>query len=111
MIRFTAINDYGNNLFLDNIKINGDNINGLNSQIQNLSFILYPNPNNGEFILDTDQSNSIFQIIYIYGRGIKEMKINNKKTRVSIKNLKSGFYIARMRIKNKIKEQKLIINK
>ena len=111
MIRFTAINDYGNNFFLDNIKINGDNINGLNSQIQNLSFILYPNPNNGEFILDTDQSNSIFQIIDIYGRVIKEMKINNKKTRVSIKNLKSGFYIARMRIKNKIKEQKLIINK
>ena len=52
-----------------------------------------------------------FQIIDIYGRIVKEIKINDNKTRISINNLKSGFYIARMRIKNKIKEQKLIINK
>ena len=56
MIRFTAINSYGNNFYLDNIQVNGQNIlstTELNNTKINIS--IYPNPSNGILNIRSDE--------------------------------------------------------
>ena len=109
MMRFVAINDYGNNFFLDNIKINGNNITSLEDKYLSKNFSLYPNPNDGKFVVETTYQHPTLEIIDISGRIIFSEKIIREQTDIDIKEIKPGFYIAQLILNGEVAQQKLII--
>ena len=62
MLRFVAINDYGNRFFMDNVKINGMNILSIDKITPTTYTSIYPNPNKGKFNVKTNASSSRLEI-------------------------------------------------
>lgn len=108
MVRFVAINDYGNHFYLDNIKIDGNNI--LNTfKIDKNAIEIYPNPSDGNFIIRTLQDNSTIKIIDIFGRILFEKNLNHQTMKISADFLNRGHYTVQVYHKNIIRNKKLII--
>tara|TARA_B100000902_G_scaffold70982_1_gene76554 strand:- start:3436 stop:6753 length:3318 start_codon:yes stop_codon:yes gene_type:complete len=70
LVRFTAINDYGNNFFLDNIKVNGKNILNLPSNTYNTKKLIKTVD-----ILGRETKKNIGIFLQIYDNGSVEKKI------------------------------------
>ena len=83
IIKFRNINQYENNLFLDNININTETttIQEINNQL-----ILYPNPANKYIHVETNSSKEIYNIF-----GEKLMSTTDKK--IDISTLTNGLYL------------------
>lgn len=47
LLRFTNVNDYGNNLYLDNINVENDNVAGTGNVVQPAYLTAFPNPSTG----------------------------------------------------------------
>ena len=111
MIRFVAINDYGNRFFMDNVKIAGQNILSV-EEAENLTQLkIYPNPNNGMLHIKTNLINAEISIFDLSGRLIQKEKIEKYHTAINVKNIKDGFYIIRIENGEVMEERKLIIQK
>ena len=111
MIRFVAINDYGNRFFMDNVKIAGQNILSV-EETENLTQLkIYPNPNNGMLHIKTNLINTEMSIFDLSGRLIQKEKIVKYHTAINVKNIKDGFYIIRIENGEVLEEKKLIIQK
>ena len=54
LIRFVAINDYGNRFFMDNVKVNGQNILSLEEKEVSSHCKIYPNPSTGILNIKTN---------------------------------------------------------
>ena len=109
MIRFVAINDYGNRFFMDNIKVNGQNI--LSSKNEEISthFKIYPNPSVGVLNIKTSLKDSELCIFDISGRLVHYLEIEKYHTSIDVKHIKDGFYIVRVYNDKEMEERKLII--
>ena len=111
MIRFVAINDYGNRFFMDNVKIAGQNILSV-EETENLTQLkIYPNPNNGMLHIKTNLINTEMSIFDLSGRLIQKEKIVKYHMAINVKNIKDGFYIIRIENGEVLEERKLIIQK
>ena len=110
MIRFVAINDYGNRFYLDNINISEQNI--FNNIINNekTSFFIYPNPNNGVFSIKTNTENAKIKIYDLMGKLLHTQKLNNNHENINLSNITKGLYIVEL-YTNHLKEVKKIIIK
>lgn len=93
MLRFVAINDYGNQFYLDNININGDNI-VTNKNIENYSLRLYPNPSKGIFSVLSNYHNLDYEIYDLMGKSIKKGKIFKNEKTINLAAEKPGIYLA-----------------
>ncbi|MDC1062859.1 T9SS type A sorting domain-containing protein [Flavobacteriales bacterium] len=93
MLRFVAINDYGNQFYLDNININGDNI-VTNKNIKNYSLRLYPNPSKGIFSVLSNYHNLDYEIYDLMGKSIKKGKIFKNEKTINLAAEKPGIYLA-----------------
>ena len=109
MIRFVAINDYGNRFFMDNVKVNGQNILSLEEKEKSHDLKIYPNPTNGMLNIKTNLLNSEINIIDISGRLVRKKQIKKHHTIMNVKNIKDGFYILRISNGYDVEERKLII--
>jgi len=83
--------------------------------ILNSSFSIFPNPSDGEIIVEyTGDSlcNATFELYNIYGVKLIEEKINSKKQRINLHNLGNAVYLYQINNCNIIENRnKLIINK
>ena len=69
MVRFVAINDYGNHFYMDNININGQNILAIEEgESINSNTLIYPNPTKGIFNIRTDVNNMKVEVYSTLGR-------------------------------------------
>ena len=109
MLKFVAINNFGNNFFLDNIKINGSNILSIGSKDYGYNFMLYPNPNNGKFNIETNYTNAKIEIFDISGRKITSKILSQKITPIILENIAEGLYILQITINSETIEKTLII--
>ena len=109
MIRFVAINDYGNRFFMDNVKINGLNILSIN-ELQEINNVeVFPNPSKGTFRVKSNHKNIEFEIYTTMGKLIERGIINKPNKTIILSNQKKGIYFIQFKIENKIIQQKLII--
>ena len=99
MIRFVAINDYGNQFYLDNVNIKGQNILSNNNTKEN-DLTLYPNPNNGSFHIISKHRNLDYEIYNLVGKRIKKGKINNKNRKIILSDITTGIYLAKFKNNN-----------
>jgi len=73
------------------------------------AFAVYPNPNNGEFFIETGQEGDI-TVLDITGAVVRSLKITNGKTAVSIADLPTGIYIVRLTQGRNVQYIKIIRN-
>ena len=86
-------------------------IDNLSSNIQDLSFQVYPNPNNGEFTISTDSDMNL-SIINNLGQVVKEISINSSNNyKASISNLANGIYFVVGKNNDQLIKTKIIVSK
>ena len=110
MIRFTAINDYGNNFYLDNIQVNGQNIlstTELNNTKINIS--IYPNPSNGILNIRSDEKDLDINIYSILGESILKTKTVTGTQKIDLRKYSKGVYFVKIKSKDKSDQRKIIL--
>ena len=109
MVRFVAINDYGNRFFMDNVNINGQNI----LQVQELEDAfhtsIYPNPTKGIFRIRTDSDNLEVSIYSTLGELVLKEKIIDGLKQIDLSNQSKGIYFVKLKSGDKTEQRKLII--
>ena len=103
-IRFVAINDYGNSFFMDNIQIFDKNPNSIRENDLNLS--IYPNPNTGNFIIQSTDNLHLF-IYDLNGQLVHKQYINSGRNEVML-DLSKGVYLTEF-TSNKVKMYNKIV--
>ncbi len=81
---------------------------------KDVAFLIYPNPNNGQFFVrneDLEPNQSFeYQIVDISGKVLQEGKLSHStENSVNITGLRTGIYFYRIKTENKYFTQKLII--
>ena len=98
MIRLVAINDYGNQFYLDNVNIKGQNI-VFNNDLEKKQIELYPNPNRGSFEIVSQYEKLDFEIYNAIGEKVQEGNlINNNK--IILQDKSPGLYIIFLKSKD-----------
>ena len=109
MVRFAAVNDYGNNFYLDNININGGNI--LSNIIQDgFNADIYPNPNKGIFNIKTSAKKLLVEIYSTIGALVAREIINDGNKQIDLSHQPKGIYFIKMINNRNIELKKLIIH-
>ena len=77
----------------------------LNSNLsQDIKFNIYPNPSNGDFVIDTDFNYNSIEIIDIYGKQVNKIKFTKE---ISIKN--KGIYFVVLKNINSTIVKKVVV--
>ena len=92
MLRFVAINDYGNQFYMDNVNIKGDNILS-NNLLQANKLKIYPNPNNGAFSIISNYKKLNYTVYNLVGEKIKTGSLNYRVNNIYVPGLKAGAYL------------------
>ncbi len=100
LIIFRATNDFGNNLYVDNINLaQGSGVNVTKNQSTNIAFDLYPNPTNGDatiMVNSVRSSSAKVMVINTLGQLLisKQVTLTEGTTNVQIdaKEFVSGIY-------------------
>lgn len=88
MVRFGSVNGKGNNLYLDNINVYGDQGPLSIRDLEEISWVMYPNPNDGrELFFNHQISGAIYNL-----SGSQIITFENRKT-ISISSLTPGVYL------------------
>lgn len=98
MIRFVAINDYGNQFYLDNVNIKGQNI-VFNNDLEKKQIELYPNPNRGSFEIVSQYEKLDFEIYNAIGEKVQEGNLI-KNNKIVLLDKSPGLYIIFFKSKN-----------
>lgn len=112
---FQTINRTGNNVFLDNVKLYlNDELPLQLKEKEAFRFNLYPNPNQGKFVVSFSDFSSVqnndFVIMNSLGQHIYSQKIVNNELVINIDNLTKGSYIAVVNTREGRYFQRFIIN-
>ena len=76
------------------------------------SISIFPNPSSSTLFIESQKLNiGTLQIIDAMGKGIKNVKINNQKTRIDINNFPRGIYFVRIETTEGVFTKKIIIQR
>ena len=110
MVRFVAINDYGNNFYLDNVNINGQNIIiGLYDENTDFHTSIYPNPTKDLLFIRTDAKKLEVEISNLIGQVIVTTTISNGLQQINLANQAKGVYLVKLKNGQKSEQRKIII--
>ena len=103
MIRFVNINDYGNNLYIDNINLESVLNPEVSDQLRPVTLALFPNPSNGIYTLEMNNLASKelqLEVFDVNGRKISEQTYSNTssafKTTIDLREQVTGIYFLRV---------------
>ncbi|MBP6333898.1 MAG: S8 family peptidase [Bacteroidia bacterium] len=103
MIRFVNINDYGNNLYIDNINIENSFGTGIESHNSPVFMALYPNPSYGVFTLDLTNLASEKLSVKVFDSNSRQVLdadyLNTPgrfSTEINMANFAKGIYMVRV---------------
>ena len=88
IVKFRNVNQYENNLFLDNINITSDGSTNIDKEIKN-NIVIYPNPADKHINIKYDGLKEIYSVL---GKKLIETYNNN----INISSLPTGFYIVKI---------------
>lgn len=114
LIRFVNINDYGNNLYLDNINLQNDNVLATGQPVRIPSLAVYPNPGAGLFTIDLRDlagGNLNMTITDVSGRLVEARQFTNNghvTEQVNLTDEPAGVYILQVRSEEKVYTLRLI---
>lgn len=106
MIRFTAINGFGNSFFLDNVNISGDYLNI--DEIENADVKIFPNPSSGMFIIEHNLQSPLARVISMDGKQVFKSELKQSKQAVSL-NVAPGVYTVEIQENEKLINRKVIV--
>ena len=110
MIRFVAINDYGNHFYLDNVNINGQNILTIEDHDNtDYNTSIYPNPNKGVFSIRTDANNMEVEIYSILGKLVAKENVIGGLQQIDISQQPKGVYFITLTYNGKTEQRKLVV--
>ncbi|MEC7646254.1 MAG: T9SS type A sorting domain-containing protein [Bacteroidota bacterium] len=109
MVRFVAINDYGNHFYLDNVNINGQNILAIDESESSFHTSIYPNPTKGVFNIKTDAKKLEVTISNIMGEIVENTTITNRLQQINLRKQAKGIYFITLKSGEKIEQLKIII--
>ncbi|MCP4439347.1 MAG: S8 family serine peptidase [Aureispira sp.] len=111
MIRFVAVNDYGNNLYIDNINVTKAVITDVETIAKIEGIKVYPNPTTGLFTIELPQNiekstvrifNTAGQIVY------NQQNVKDQLIDVDLKQFVGGVYFVQIQTKDQLQTVKLI---
>ncbi len=83
---------------------------GINTNTIEANFSIYPNPNNGQFVISNEGEGTL-KIIDQLGQTVKTISLNAKNDHyVSVPDLPKGIYFVQIKTKQGIGSKKIIIN-
>ena len=88
MIKFRNVNQYENNLFLDNINISSNGSSSVNEAEMNTALV-YPNPADKQIVINHEGLKQIYNII-------GEKVIHTYENKIDISNLSKGVYVIKL---------------
>jgi hypothetical protein len=106
-IQFETFNNYGNNLYLNNVEV-GTTVGLFDGFTKKEGFRIYPNPASGRVTVESPNNTDI-QILDLQGKIVRSVKTESSYTSIDIRSLNSGIYIIRISDKNNILTEKLIV--
>ncbi|MBD80117.1 MAG: hypothetical protein CL840_14485 [Crocinitomicaceae bacterium] len=95
VIKFEGVNDYGNNLYLDNINVTGSTFSGLDSKENQQSLAVYPNPARDKVLINGELDNfSSWEIRSALGQVMKYGQIkDDNNMQIGMEELPTGTYL------------------
>ena len=109
MVRFVAINDYGNRFFMDNVNINGQNILAVEDLKTTFHTSIYPNPTKGLFSIRTDVAELEIEIYTALGRLVLKENIIGGLKQIDLSKQTKGIYFVKLKHKGNTEQRKLVV--
>ena len=110
MIRFVAINDYGNHFYMDNVTINGQNIIlGFEEELTEHNISIYPNPTKGILNIRTDAKQLDTEVYTAMGKLVAENKITTGLQQIDLSGQPKGVYFVKLMYNGKTEQRKIIV--
>jgi hypothetical protein len=109
MVRFVAINDYGNHFYMDNVNINGQNILAIDEIKSTFHASIYPNPTKGIFTIRTDADELKVEISNLMGELVATTIVRNGVQQVNLSNHAKGIYFVKLKSGKKTEQRKIIV--
>ncbi len=97
VLRFSAKNDNGSVVFIDNVRLSTYSLNNISSPDMSRDFKIYPNPAINEFVVEASDfiKHEYIDIYNSVGQKLKQIKLLSKRTNVDISDLPAGIYFIR----------------
>lgn len=108
-LAFESFNDYGNNLYLNNIEIN--NTVGLTSQSDDRNeFVIYPNPTRNSIHVNVkNYQGEVLTIMRTDGSIVKSIALHQGNNSINIEGISKGIYIINVKSKSGNQTTKLVV--
>ena len=88
MIKFRNVNQYENNLFLDNINISSNSSTSVD-EVQMNNVLVYPNPADKQIVINNEGLKQIYNIL-------GEIVLQTYDKKIDVTNLSKGVYVIKL---------------
>lgn len=107
MLMFIPISNYGNNLYVDNIKIQTINV-GIDEVNAENSFSIFPNPATSFILIQSQNFFSEVSIINILGEKVFSKTCALKSEVIDVTALQNGIYLVQLKINDQMSTRKIV---